>query len=195
MLELIAQGPEPAQRWRQEVPPGGPYVLGRAADADFPVPWDRKVSRRHLLIRAEPHRLAAEAVDGTSNPVFVGGEAAASFSVADGGRFAIGETTFTVRRLTPGVSDRTPVEHATFDPLELRAVRFEDADRRIEVLTRLPDVILGTVSAEELHARVVGLVLAGVPRADAAAVVTGRTPGEVAVLRQDRRRPLEGELR
>src|SRR5690606_20254628 len=92
--------------------------------------------------------------------------------IGDGERFAIGETTFTLRASrSPGRQDRTPVEHAVFAPLELQAVRFEDADRRIEVLTRLPEMILGTASAEELHTRVIDFVLAGSPRADAAAIV------------------------
>ncbi|MGC1272678.1 MAG: adenylate/guanylate cyclase domain-containing protein [Planctomycetaceae bacterium] len=195
MLELIAQGPEPLQRWRQEVLPGGPYVLGRSTDADFTVPWDRKISRRHLLIQAENRRIAATAAPGASNAVFVGGEPQESFSAGDGGRFAIGDTTFTVRQLNLGHQDRTPVEHALFDSQELRSVRFEDADRRIEVLTRLPEMILGTASTDELYARVVDFVLAGSPRADAAAIVSGSRPDGVTVLHQDRRRQLEGELR
>lgn len=195
MLELVAQGPEPAQRWRQEVPPGGPYMLGRDAGAEFPVPWDRKISRRHLLIQAEAERLSVEVVAEASNPAFVGGRQVTSFAVNEGGRFAVGDTTFTVRRQTAGRIDRTPIEFATFDAASLRTVRFEDADRRIEVLTRLPDLILGAVSAEELRGRLVDLVLAGVPRADAAAIVTGTQAGDIAVTYQDRRRQLEGGLR
>lgn len=195
MLELVAQGPEPLQRWRREVPPGGPYVLGRETDADFPVLWDRKISRRQLLIRAEPQRLHVEAAAGASNPVYVAGEPSAAFTLSEGGRFAVGETTFIVRRLSAGSSDRTPVEQAAFDVETLRSVRFEDADRRIEVLTRLPDVILGTASATELHGRLLDLILSGIPRADAAAVVSGRQAEEVSVLYHDRRRPLEGEIR
>lgn len=183
------------QRWRQEVPPGGPYVLGRGTDADFPVPWDGRVSRRQLLIYAESQRLRVEPAGGASNPVFVAGEPVTSFAVGDGERFAVGETTFMVRRFSPGRIERTPIEEAAFDIETLRSVRFEDADRRIEVLTRLPDVILGTMSTAELYGRLVDLILSGVPRADAAAVVTGLRADDVSVLHQDRRRPLEGELR
>lgn len=195
MLELVAQGPEPLQRWRREVSPGGPYVLGRGSDADFPVPWDSRISRRHLLIRAEPERLHVELAVGASNPVYVAGEPTASFDLAEGGRFAAGETTFVVRRLSAGSFNRTPVEQAAFDVETLRSVRFEDADRRIEVLTRLPDVILGTASATELHGRLVELILSGIPRADAAAVVSGRQIDDVSVLYRDRRRLLDGEIR
>ena len=195
MFELIAQGPEPVQRWRLEIPPGGSYVLGRSTEVDFIVPWDRKISRKHLLIEADDDRISATVAPGVSNAVFVGGEPTESFAVGDGGRFAIGETTFTVRRRGLIRHDRTPVEHAVFEPQELRSVRFEDADRRIEVLTRLPEMILGTASTDELFARVVDFLLAGSPRADAAAIVTGSSPEGVTVLHQDRRRQLEGELR
>jgi len=194
MLELIAQGPQPAQRWRQDVSLGGPYILGRSLDADFPVPWDRGISRQHLTLRAERDSLSVSRINGSGNPVFVNGEARDSFVVIADGRFAIGETSFTVRAVSQASAERTPVEQAVFDSQTLRAVRFDDADRRIEVLTRLPDVILGTSSTEEIHQRVVDLVLTGVPRADAAAIVAGRQPDEVSVLHQDRRRPLEGRL-
>jgi adenylate cyclase len=194
MLELIAQGPQPAQRWRQDVSVGGAYVLGRSLDSDFPVPWDRGISRRHLAIQAERESLSVRRLNGSSNPVFVEGVAQESFVVTAGGRFAIGETSFTVRATSPSSAERRPVEQAVFDSQTLRAVRFDDADRRIEVLTRLPDVILGTSSTEEIHHRVVDLILTGVPRADAAAIVSGHQPDEVSVLHQDRRRPLDGRI-
>ena len=195
MFELIAQGPQPAQRWRKDVPAGGPYVLGRSVEADFPVPWDRGISRQHLSLQVGHESLSIARINGNSNPVFVDGEARESFTVAPGARFAIGETTFTLRVTSrSAAADRTPVEQAVFDSQTLRAVRFDDADRRIEVLTRLPDVILGTSSTEEIHQRVVDLVLTGVPRAEAAAIVTGRQPHEVSILYQDRRHPLEGRL-
>ncbi len=194
MLELIAQGPQPAQRWRQDVSVGGPYVLGRSLEADFPVPWDRGISRQHLSIQAGRESLSISRISSSANPVFVGGEAQESFVLASEGRFAIGETSFAVRTVAPSSAERTPVEQAVFDSQTLRAVRFDDADRRIEVLTRLPDVILGTSSTEEIHHRVVDLILTGVPRADAAAIVAGRQPDEIHVLHQDRRRPLEGRL-
>nr|MDQ3329661.1 FHA domain-containing protein [Planctomycetota bacterium] len=194
MLELIAQGPQPAQRWRQDVPVGGPYLLGRGFEADFPVPWDREISRRHLLIHAEPLSLTIGPASEKVNPVFVAGELQTTFTVSDGGRFAIGETSFSVRRKVSAATDRAPIEQASFDSQALRGVRFDDADRRIEVLTRLPDVILGTSSTEEIHGRLVDLILTGVPRADAAAIVTGQRPENVEILHQDRRRPLDGRL-
>jgi adenylate cyclase len=194
MFELIAQGPQPAQRWRQEIAPGGPYVLGRGLDADFPVPWDQEISRRHLLIDAGPASLTIRHAGDHVNPAYIEGLPQSDFTVADGGRFAIGETIFEVRRQVPSTTDRTPIEQATFDPQDLRKVRFDDADRRIEVLTRLPGVILGTSSLEEIHGRVVDLILTGVPRADAAAIVGGSRPHEVELLHHDRRRPLEGRL-
>jgi adenylate cyclase len=53
----------------------------------------------------------------------------------------------------------------------LRQVQFRNPDHRIEVLSRLPDVISGAAGDEELFLRLVSMLLAGVPRADAAAVV------------------------
>ena len=50
-------------------------------------------------------------------------------------------------------------------------MQFRNPDHRIEVLSRLPDVISGAAGDTELVVRLVSMLLAGVPRADAAAVV------------------------
>lgn len=195
-FELIAQGPMPVQRWRQEVSPGGPFYLGRLPTSDFPVPWDSAISRRHLEIHATEEGLELRLCSDAANPVFIDGKPLAEQpSTLSSGIFAIGETTFHVRPIQTLRQDRTPVEHTTFEPGLLRAVPFDDADRRIEVLTRLPDVILGAMSDDELRDRLIDLSLTGIPRADAVAIVSGTEPSEVAVLRQDRRRALEGRFR
>ncbi len=64
-----------------------------------------------------------------------------------------------------------PVQQQSFSAQYLKGVRFRNPDHRIEVLSRLPDVISGASDDRELFVRLVSMLLAGVPRADAAAVV------------------------
>lgn len=195
MLEITAQGSDPLQRLRQDIHTDGRLLLGRSIDADVPVPWDLKISRRHAWLGLMGDCLHVVRHEKAGNPIFVAGNPSDDFTVRDGERFAIGDTTFQVRVLLQSSDDRSLIEQATFDPASLRDIRFDNADRRIEVLTRLPEVILGTTSSEELYSRLIDLVLTGIPRADAVAIVSGERPDEVVVLRQDRRRTLEGQLR
>jgi adenylate cyclase len=84
----------------------------------------------------------------------------------------------------------------TFEPHELRKVRFRDADKRIDVLAHLPEVIWGARSESDLYHRLVNLILAGVGHAEAVAIVTaeGGDAGEPRVLHWDRRRETAGSF-
>jgi hypothetical protein len=81
---------------------------------------------------------------------------------------------------------------------ELKQVAFRDAPHQIDVLSRLPVVISSAGDDPELFVQFVSMLLAGIPRADAVALVALEPPGKdgaVVVLHADRRRPGEGELR
>src|SRR5262249_49274845 len=121
--------------------------------------------------------------------------------VAPGRHFVAGGTTFTVEP-APGALPESdvPVEEVTFEQADLRKVRYRDADRRIDVLSHLPEVIWGARTETELHHRVVTLALAGVPRAEAAAIVRldareGDQQNAVQLVHWDRRRETAGSFR
>src|SRR5262249_53541791 len=82
-------------------------------------------------------------------------------------------TTFTLSSESPQVTLDAPQpdhEHV-FSAAELSRVSFRNAQERIELLSRLPEVIKNAATDSELFVRLVNLLLAGVPRADAAALV------------------------
>src|SRR5262249_29809154 len=109
------------------------------------------------------------------NPVLVRGRARDEFDATVGDSFTIGETTFTVLddgQAAPAEPDlRMPMAELTCSREELGQVRFLDADERITVLARLPEVIRHSPSEQDLEARVLDVLLQGIPRAEAAAVV------------------------
>ncbi|HEV3341664.1 MAG TPA: adenylate/guanylate cyclase domain-containing protein [Pirellulales bacterium] len=172
MADLIAQGSESQQRWRRALHANQPFVIGRDAGI-YSTPWDQQISRRHVTARWSEGRLQVEKCAEARNPVFHGGQPHDAFSVGPGEHFVIGQTTFTV------VSDTVkwlaelhrPVEEQTFSSEALERVRFHNADQRIEVLSRLPDIISGAVNETELFVRLVSMLLAGIPRASAVALV------------------------
>ena len=176
MPDLIAQGPGTLDRWRRELPDpasGHEIKLGRA-DADWNVSWDTMVSRHHVrLIPIAHDRLRVTKILTARNAVFHRGKSVTQLTLVPGDHFVIGKTTFTLVN-RPGASD-APVgseltEHA-YDLAILRKRHFRDAAARIEMLGRLPDLITGSGSDEELLVRVTGVLLQASPEATAVAVV------------------------
>lgn len=173
LFQLIAAGSDPRQRWRAAISTGVDYSLGRDVEADLPVPWDQQISRRHVRLRVAGDRVDVETLSDALNPVFFQGEASAAFRLTSGEHFVIGSTSFQVvaTNAEPQSPTGRPLEEITFDRQTLMKVRYRDADKRIDVLSHLPEVILGARSDAELHARLVNLILAGVVNAEAAAIV------------------------
>jgi len=172
MPDLIAQGVEAQQRWRRGLPLRQPVVLGRSGGV-WAVPWDLHISRQHVRLEWTGERLDVARLPDTRNPVYLRGEEQTRFSLRPGEHFVIGQTTFTLadQRVNITADAPEPVQQQSYSAQYLKQVRFRNPDHRIEVLSRLPEVISGTAGDLELFVRLVNMILAGVPRADAAAVV------------------------
>lgn len=175
MPDLIAQGPRPQDRWRRPLPnlPGAePVVLGRNTLA-FAVPWDDRVSRRHAVLQWDGKHLEISRLLDARNPIFFRGMRRDSFRISIGDHFVIGQTTFSlVDQRVHIQSDQAPAmtEH-TFPAAQLRQARYRDADRRIEVLSRLPEIIQGSSTDNELFVRVVNVLMQGIEQASFVAIV------------------------
>lgn len=199
MLELIAQGTDPGQHFKVELHPGRVYVVGRDKAADVALPWDRHVSRRHVELSAQGRTVLVRRLSQARNPLFFTGQMVESCVLVPGERCIVGNTTLTLgERGTSargsGASGR-PVEEVTFSREALAQVKYRDPDRRIEVLSHLPAVIWGARSDVELQTRLVKLLLAGIPQADAAGIVALEADETTHVLQWDRRRETEGAFR
>jgi adenylate cyclase len=206
MSDLIAQGEEPQQRWRRTVPEGETLVLGRSAGV-WAVPWDQHISRRHVELDFDGRRLRVSCLGEARNPVFYRGKEAQSFQLGHGEHFVIGNTTFTLsdQRVDVASDSPHPAQRQTFSSQFLRRITFRNPDHRIEILSRLVPVISEAAGDAQLRVRLVGMLLAGVPRADTAAIVaventadTGETSGKftarVEVLYWDQRLDSGGDF-
>jgi adenylate cyclase len=172
MADLIAQGPEFAHRWRRSLGKSQPVTIGRQAGS-WSTPWDDHISRQHIQIAWDGRVLNVEQLPAARNPVFVHGSTATQFQLTPGEHFVIGKTTFTLSADSPQVTLDAPApdHEQTFSAAELRRISFRNAQERIDLLSRLPEVIKNAATDSELFVRLVNLILAGVPRADAAALV------------------------
>ncbi|MDE0863906.1 MAG: adenylate/guanylate cyclase domain-containing protein [Rubripirellula sp.] len=202
MPDLIAQGPLSENRWRRELPAptsGTDVLIGRS-DADWNVPWDGMISRSHVrLTPIADDRVEVQCAVNARNSVFFRGNKSVQFTLVPGEHFVIGGTTFTLAN-RPGASDSTGdtdlTEHA-FDHVMLRRRNFRDAAARIEMLSRLPDLITSSSGDEELLVRVTSVLLQATPSASAVAIASadsamdesGHVIGPVNILHYDSRVP------
>ncbi len=210
MPDLIAQGPQPEQRWRRNLPEGSPVTIGRAAGV-WSVAWDPQVSRRHVQLLLRGERLQVTCLPAVRNPIYFRGQEAASFTLRPGEHFVIAETTFTLadQRVTLTTDSPPPFQQQTFSSQYLQRFPFRNPDHRIEVLSRLPQLVADAAGEGELCVRLVSMLLAGLPRSAIAAVVavedlhpagdgpqpTSESGAAVRVLHWDQRVLAGGEVR
>ena len=196
MLELVAQGLESARRWRKPLEPGTRYLIGRDPLTALSTPWDTQISRRHVQVDVHPDHVQLSREESARNPLFFAGEAVGTCRVEVGQHFVIGSTTFHLTQPETEVgSVAPPFEEVAFKPAELRKIRYQDPENRIEVLTHLPEVISGARDDNELFSRLANLLLKGVVHAEAVAIVTTSGTEEVQMLHWDRRHETAGPFR
>ena len=172
MLYLVAQGPEPQQRWRRRLLKGQEVDLGRGNGA-WKVDWDSQISRDHARLKLQQGRLHVLQLPESTNPVFFHGEQLEEFLVSAGDHFVIGQTRFRL------VSDNvyvtmdlpSPDREQNFDPEKLRRGKYRDAGQRIAVLSQLPDVISRAANETELQIQIVNILLTGIRRATTVGIV------------------------
>ena len=154
---------------------GRTYVLGRGDDCDLIAAWDPQISRRHIQLTCTGQRILIQRLPTAANAVFVDGQTSHVSELATGQCFVIGCTRFDFQQLTladsPGLQPARPVQQLEIDRRQLQRVRYDDAARRIEVLTSLPAVIRESSVERDLHLRLAGLLLAGIQNADGVAIV------------------------
>ncbi|MFT4558022.1 MAG: adenylate cyclase [Planctomycetaceae bacterium] len=193
MFDLIVLGPDRRQRIRLPLTSEKTFTVGRADDTDVPVAWEPMLSRRHLELTITDEHVSGRKLAESANPVFVSGIASTEFTLHDGEAFVVGATEF--RLAASQADDSSQLDHLLeeirFDAGQLQQIPFSDADKRIEVLTHLPSVIWGTRTDEDFFLRVAQLLLAGIPRAEAVAIVEP-VDDKVEILHWDRRNEIEG---
>ncbi|HEV3383858.1 MAG TPA: adenylate/guanylate cyclase domain-containing protein [Gemmata sp.] len=172
---LIAKGPSAADGWQRAIPPAGTIVLGRTEEI-WNAPWEPFLGRQHVELTCKIDRLKVRRLSAAANPVFHAGKQTDSFELNVGESFVIGRTTFSLaeQEATPTPSskdERLLVDARTVAPGELSRLAFRDAPHRLDVLSKLPDVISSASDDPDLFARLGDMLLAGIRRADAVALV------------------------
>ncbi len=189
---LIAQGRNRGESWQRALPQGGTITLGRESP-DWNAPWEPFLARQHAELTAHNDHFRIQRVLAATNPIFHGGKPCDAFDLHPGETFVIGHTVFSladpaglVSTLSPD-SGPEPIEALTVMHRELDRIAFRDAPHRLDVLSKLPEVISSAADDSDLFARLGDMLLAGVRQADAVALVNASR-----VLHWDRRRVADG---
>lgn len=203
MSDLIAQGPGAADRWRRQLPLDQPVVLGRTTG--WAVPWDDRISRAHAQLVWDDRVLQVTKMREAKNPLFFRGDDVSQASLMPGDHFVIGSTTFSLaqERALVTMLAPEPQREQTFSRQELRQLRFRHADDRIDLLSQLPEKLAEANGEPAQLTCVVNMLLAGIARAEAAAVVAlgskvvdgNNASGQaVQILHWDRRLASQGDF-
>jgi adenylate cyclase len=199
MADLLAQGRKPDESWRRPLPPNQPLVLGRDA-GEWSVPWEPFLSRQHATLLWREGRLEVVQLPQAANPIYHEGERVTRFYLHPGQHFAVGDTTFTLVE-DPAVATLTApglvVQERAFPAAELKRFRVRDAAHQVDVLGRLPQMIAQAANDQELFIGLASLLLTGIPRADAVALVglpPGESPDALQLMHKERRHQAQGQF-
>ncbi|MEM9365183.1 MAG: adenylate/guanylate cyclase domain-containing protein [Planctomycetota bacterium] len=104
-------------------------------------------------------------------------------AIADSGRDVLGARGAVRRgnKEADGFESELPgLTEMSFEPTHLRKRHFRDSAARIDLLTRLPDLVSGSVDEDELLVRVTDTLLRATPMASMVAIVCLDTAGEAS---------------
>jgi adenylate cyclase len=172
MARLVLDGNVSAGHAEFELTLGESVRIGRKPPQGFEVSWDRKISREHADVLWNGRMLSVVCLPDARNPIQIDGQLLRQANIPPGRPFFIGETEFVVQA-DPGDADilQSDATERSFHQQDLESFRFRDADQQIELLSRLPRIMDDSPGDDEFAGRLVELLLEGVPRAEAAAVV------------------------
>lgn len=169
-----------------DLPADRELVLGASPAVDCPVPGERYLSRRHVVLRAGGADVAVSRVEGARNPVLFKGEQNDSFHMRAGDHFVVGTTAFCLVGSAGGRGDprkeTAPSEQFSIGMDELRAPSDSGSRFLLLDLMELPE-ILRSQSRQDFFVYACGL-LRKTAQAEWSRVITLRD-GDPIILAED----------
>ena len=171
MLQLVAQGPEPAQLLRNPIPESGVLHIGRCTDNDCAVTWDRKVSRRHASLHWQDGEATIQCHEGALNPIVLRGASCQHARVKVGEEFRIGSTAFCLTDDHMESQLRRLLEDEEAQDSSHTQVALRQVDHRVAMVSRHSHTLWLSTSARELAVSLVAILSDVVPHATAISVL------------------------
>ena len=184
-LQVSISGPDPSQRLQNAIRDGEVVRIGRAPKQGWAIPGDRAISREHADMRWENGVLKVAMISQARNPLIHQNKMMKEITLFAGDWFQIGETKFQAG----DIAERTIIKQETDEDIvefdegvgsimeeyaysqdELNKVAFKNSDLQLEILSRLPRLISGSHTDEDLGTLLSRLLLEAIPPAEAIAV-------------------------
>lgn len=184
-LQISISGPDPSQRLQKVLSEGQTIRVGRAPQGGWSIPWDPAISREHADLTWAGGKLRVAMIPVARNPIVYRNRMTKELFIAAGDWFQIGATKFQAVDVTSqpthelyedtiGIEfDKEPgsaMQERAYSQEELRQVAFRNADLHLETLAKLPLLISGSHSDEELGGLLSRLLLEAISPAEAVAV-------------------------
>lgn len=153
--------------------------LGHAPQNDWVVSWDRLISREHAQLKWHDGQLQVRCLKNATNSIIIDGKQYRELKIDVGGEFLIGATKFRLVG-TNEPEDTSDLDVSSDEPLnglqtyqsdELTEFQFSDPVRQMDMLARLPKLISGSTTDEELAGLLVDVLLETIPAGVATAVM------------------------
>lgn len=180
MPQLVATGLAQEGSFEQELTEGQSVRIGRKPASGWAVTWDKQISREHADVVWDGAALKVSCLEAARNPIVIGDAPVRSAVITAGKTFIIGQTKFT---LVGPVVEEAPAPEATgdidehaFNRDELKNFQFRDAGQQIELLSELPAILDESATDADFAAKLVELLMEGIPASDAVAVVQYELP-------------------
>jgi adenylate cyclase len=178
VAELVAYGGDRREQWRRPLEEGTFLRLGRSPDNDLIVAWESAISRSHAHLQLLSDQLHVRCGDSARNAFVYEGTPQREFTVRMGDEFSIGDTSFRLMDAAFQSAESARFQEHSFGPDEIRSFQFNNAEQRLEAVTRLPRLMAESKTDEEFANRMVDLLLQAIPVSDAAAVIAFEIPDE-----------------
>jgi adenylate cyclase len=156
---------------RETLPQDQPLCIGRAPRSGLAIPWDAHISREHAEVTWNSRELRVRCLDSARNPMLYFGRKVRELTLSPGEEFTIGSTKFTVQPDDPTPASMSSVNEFTFSRSELQQIAFVDAERRLEQLAKLPELIATGVTSEMSAEKLAEFLLSTIRSASIAVVV------------------------
>ena len=182
-LQISISGSDPSQRLQKVLRERQVIRIGRAPQQGWSIPWDLAISREHADIIWNGTKLRVTMTPDARNPIVYRGQRTKKLYIAAGDWFQIGSTTFQASSASGPTDlhadgdtvefDKEPgsvMAEYSYSQEDLRQVAFRDTDQQLETLSKLPQLISGSHSDEELGGLLSQLLLRAISAAEAVAV-------------------------
>ncbi len=142
------------------------WLIGRSSSADVSIPWDRFISRQHLQLTLSEQDVTLECLPNARNRILYQSKSVVRCRIFSGEEFLVGSTLFQIVQHVQINHETIPAEEVHFHPDDLKSHDDVGADKRLELLSSLPELLKRSPHEDNFITTIFELLSEGVPDAE-----------------------------